>query len=135
MSLRYAGEGEPGPRGGPRGDLYIAVHVKPHASLRRDGDDLIAEVAVPMVQAALGGEVTVTGVDGEETVKIPAGTQPGDVITLRRKGVPQLRGGGRGDLHVVCRVEIPRSLSARQRELLQELAGLPQQSKKRRLFS
>lgn len=140
MSLRYAGEGEPGPRGGPPGDLYVAVRVRQHDTLKRDGDDLFAEVGVDMAEAALGGEVTVDGVDGEEKVEIPAATQPGDVISLKGKGVPRLRGSGRGDLHVICRVEIPRSLSKRQRELLEEFAGgagakKRKKSKKRRLFS
>lgn len=134
MSLRYAGEGEPGMRGGPAGDLYVAVRVRPHKSLKRDGDDLIAESAITMVQAALGGTVTIQGVDGAEEVEVPSGTQPGDVITLKRKGVPRLRGNGRGDLHVLVKVEIPRSLTARQRELLEELAA-PSEPKKRRLFS
>lgn len=134
MSLRYAGEGEAGPRGGPPGDLYIAVSVRPHATLKRDGDDLIAELPISMVQAALGGEVTFQGVEGEEKLDIPSGTQPNEIITLRRKGVPRLRGNGRGDLHVVVKVEIPRSLTQRQRELLEELAGQAA-PKKRRLFS
>ncbi len=133
MSLRYAGEGEPGPRGGPPGDLYVAVQVRPHKTLKRDGDDLFVEVKLDMVQAALGDTITIAGVDGEETVEVPAGTQPDDVITLRRKGVPHLRGGGRGDLHLVCRVQIPRSLSGRQRQLLEEFAGrAPGKAKKRR---
>ncbi len=133
MSLRYAGEGEAGPRGGAPGDLYVAVHVKPHATLRREGNDLIAEVTVNMALAALGGDVTVTGVDGEEAVEVPKGTQFGDVVTIKRKGVPHLRGNSRGDLHVVFKVEVPKSLTARQRELLEEFAGIT--SKKRRLFS
>ena len=135
MSLRYAGEGEPGSAGGPPGDLYVAVRVEPHETLRREGDDLVTEVPVSMVAAALGGEVAIMGVDGEETVKIPVGTQPGDVATLKRKGVPHLRGSGRGSLHVVWRVEIPRSLTAKQRKLLEEFSALSTESKRRRLFS
>ncbi len=134
MSVRYAGEGEPGLRGGPPGDLYIAVRVRPHATLKREGDDLIAEVAISMVQAALGAKIEVEGVDSKEEIEVPQGTQPGDVITLRKKGVPRLRGGGRGDLHVVLKVEIPKSLTARQKELLQELGGI-EAPKKKRLFS
>jgi molecular chaperone DnaJ len=134
MSLRYAGEGEPGLRGGPPGDLYVAVRVRPHKTLRRDGDDLVAEITVPMVQAALGTTLTVAGVEGPEDVQIPGGTQPGDVISLKKKGVPRLRGNGRGDLHIVVKVEIPRSLTAKQRELLEELGTLGE-TKKRRLFS
>ncbi len=133
MSLRYAGEGEAGPRGGAPGDLYVAVEVKPHATLRREGNDLIAETPINMALAALGGEVVVKGIDAEETVEVPKATQFGDVVTIKRKGVPHLRGNGRGDLHVVFRVEIPKNLTARQRELLEEFAGIV--SKKRRLFS
>ncbi len=133
MSLRYAGEGEAGPRGGAPGDLYVAVQVNPHATLRREGNELIAETPINMALAALGGEVVVKGIDGEETVEVPKGTQFGDVVTIKRKGVPHLRGNGRGDLHVVFRVEIPKNLTARQRELLEEFAGIV--SKKRRLFS
>ncbi len=135
MSLRYSGEGEPGTRGGPPGDLYIAVRVRPHPTLKRDGDDLVTEAVISMVQAALGDRIVVAGVEGDENIDVPKGTQPGDVITLRKKGVPRLRGGGRGDLHVVLKVEIPRSLTQRQKELLEEFAGEKSEHKKRRLFS
>ncbi len=134
MSLRYAGEGEPGLRGGPAGDLYVAVRVRPHRSLKRDGDDLIAEATISMVQAAMGGTISVQGADSVEEVEVPGGTQPGDVITLKRKGVPRLRGNGRGDLHILVKVEIPRNLSSRQKELLEEFAAQGE-PKKRRLFS
>jgi molecular chaperone DnaJ len=133
MSLRYAGEGEPGDRGGPSGDLYVVAHVKPHKTLRREGEDIIAQTTISIVQAALGDEITVEGLEGEEKVTIPKGTQPNDVISLRKKGVPRLRGGGRGDLHVVCVVEVPKNLSAKQKQLLEEFAGI--EPKKRRLFS
>ncbi len=133
MSLRYQGQGETGPRGGPAGDLYVAVRVRPHKTLKRDDNDLILETTIDMVHAALGGELKVEGLEGELIVDVPAGTQPGDVITLRKQGVPNLRGGNRGDFHVVVRVEIPRSLSAKQKELLAEFAG--RSSKKRRLFT
>lgn len=135
MSLRYAGEGEPGVRGGPAGDLYVVVRVEAHETLRREGDELIAEAPVSMVVAALGGEIEIEGVDGPEVVTIPKGTQPNDVITVKKKGAPRLRGGGRGDLHVVCRVEIPKSLNAKQRQLLEEFGNLGESSKKRRFFS
>ena len=134
ISLRYAGEGEPGTRGGPAGDLYVAVRVRPHATLKRDGDDLIAQAIVPMASAALGCEVSVEGVDGPVSVEIPKGTQPQDVITLKRKGVPRLRGGGRGNLHVQCRVEVPKSLTAKQRKILEEFQGTVA-DKKRGIFS
>lgn len=134
MSLRYAGEGEPGLRGGPAGDLYVAVHVQEHPTLKRDGDDLVTEAPLTMVQAALGAEIAIDGVEGEETISVPKGTQPGTVFTLKRKGVPRLRGGGRGHLHVVCRVEIPTSLSGKQRKLLEEFDELAK-TKKKGLFS
>ena len=134
MSLRYAGEGEPGARGGPAGDLYVVARVKPHKSLKRDGEDLVAEVGITMVEAALGTTIEVEGLDGAESVEIPKGTQPMDVITIKRKGIPRLRGGGRGNLHVVCRVEIPRQLNAKQRKILEEFAANSEQ-KKRSLFS
>jgi molecular chaperone DnaJ len=134
MSLRYQGEGEAGPRGGPPGDLYVRVRVRPHKHLKRQDDDLFVELPVDMPLAALGGEVEIEGVDGLEVVDIPAGTQPDEVVTLRKKGVPHLRGGGRGDLHVICKVEIPRTLSAKQRELLEQFAGKAGH-KKRRFFS
>ncbi len=133
MSLRYVGEGEAGTGGAPSGDLYVAVHIEPHASLRREGDDLIAEATVGMVEAALGTDITVAGVDGELEVEIPAGTQPNQVITLKKEGVPRLRGSGRGDFHVIVRVEVPKELTSKQRKALEEFAGLP--PKKRRLFS
>lgn len=132
MSLRYVGEGEPGTGGGPAGSLYVHVRVKPHKTLRREGDDLIAELHLSMVQAALGTELEVEGVEGPETIKVQKGTQPNEIITLKRKGVPRLHGTGRGDLHVICRVEIPRSLSAKQKKLLEEFDRL---SKKKGLFS
>lgn len=134
MSLRYVGEGEPGLNGGPPGSLYVHVRVQPHPTLRREGDDLVADVSLSMVEAALGTEVEVDGVDGTETVKIPKGTQPNEVITLRRKGVPRLHGSGRGDLYIVCKVEIPRNLNSKQRKLLEEFAELGGK-KKRSLFS
>ncbi len=132
--IRYPGEGEPGSRGGPPGDLFFVIDVQPHPKLKREGDDLITEASITMVQAALGAEIEIDSADGKETVTIPHGTQPGDIITLKKKGVPHLRGGGRGNLHILCHVEIPRSLTTRQKELLKELGELST-SKKKHLFS
>ena len=87
-----------------------------------------------MIQASLGCEMELETVDGEDKLAVPAGTQPNEVITLKRKGVPHLRGNGRGEMHVVCRVEIPRKLSAKQRKLLEEFGNV-KGSKKRGLFS
>jgi molecular chaperone DnaJ len=134
MSLRYTRQGEPGALGGPAGDLYVAVRVRPHASLKRDGEDLIAEVPITMVEAALGAKLEVEGVEGPETVEVPKGTQPNDVVTLKGRGVPRVRGSGRGSLHVVCRVEVPKGLNSQQRTMLQEFAATFDK-KKRSLFS
>lgn len=121
--MRLTGEGEVGVRGGGRGNLYITFHVKPHPIFQRDGDDLVVDLPLNVAQAALGTDVTIPLPGGEETrVRIEPGTQPGHVITVRGKGAPRLRGGGRGDLLVHVRVAIPLRLNARQRELLQELA-------------
>ena len=133
------GEGEAGRQGAPPGDLYVQVRVTPHELFERDGRDLSAEISVPVTQAALGGTVTVPTVDGDEVeLPVPAGTQPGDVLTVRRAGVPVRGGGRRGDLHLVVRVEVPTGLDARQRELLGELAeqrGEPLSSGGRGLFT
>ena len=134
MSIRYTGEGEPGPRNGPAGDLYIAIRVKPHKSLQREGEHLFTELKVDMFDAALGHEVEVDGVEGPEAVKIPAGTQPDDVIVLKNKGVPRLRGNDRGNLHVICKVIVPKKLSSKDRKIVEELAGrkVDFQSKKKK---
>lgn len=122
--LRMRGYGEAGVRGGPDGDLYIVIHVKPHPTFRRDGDTVFVELPISMVQAALGARVQVPTLDGPEPLHIPEGTQPGATFTLRGKGIPRLGRSGRGDQVVTIRVEIPSKLSARERELLQELAQI-----------
>ncbi|MDR7421947.1 MAG: molecular chaperone DnaJ [Armatimonadota bacterium] len=116
--LRLAGEGEAGVRGGPRGDLYVVVHVAAHPVFARRGRDLFADIEIPMTRAALGGEITVPGLDGPQQAVVPPGTQPGDVITLRGQGLPDAR-GTRGHLHLTARVVIPRRLTAEQRALLE----------------
>jgi molecular chaperone DnaJ len=121
--IRLTNEGEVGPRGGPAGSLYVAVHVSPHASLKRDGTELYYQARVSIAQAALGTRITVPTVDGDEEVEIKPGTQPDTEIRLRGKGVPHLRrSGSRGDLHVLVDVEVPRKLSKKQRELLEAFA-------------
>jgi molecular chaperone DnaJ len=121
--IRLSNEGELGPRGGPAGSLYVAVHVTPHPSLRREGTELVYEADVSIVQAALGTRLAVPTVDGDEEVEIKPGTQPGTEIRLRGKGVPHLRrSGSRGDLHVFVNVTVPTRLSKRQRQLLEDLA-------------
>jgi molecular chaperone DnaJ len=120
--IRLSNEGETGPRGGPPGSLYVAVHVRPHPSLTREGTELFYEAKVSIAQAALGTRIMVPTVDGEEEVEIKPGTQPDTEIRLRGKGVPHLRRGSRGDLHVMVDVVVPTRLSKRQRELLQAFA-------------
>ena len=119
--IRLSGEGEAGMRGGPSGDLYIFLSIKPHPFFQRDGADLFCQVPISMVQATLGGEVTERTLDGSESVvKIPEGSQSGRQFKLRGKGMPVLRSREVGDLHIQARVETPQNLTKRQRELLAE---------------
>jgi molecular chaperone DnaJ len=121
--IRLSNEGEAGPRGGLAGSLYVAVHVTPHQTLRRDGTELIYETSVGLAQAALGTTILVPTVEGEESVEVKAGTQPGTEIRLRGMGVPYLRRAGqRGDLHVIVDVDVPQRLSRAQREALEAYA-------------
>ncbi|AAK21999.1 molecular chaperone DnaJ [Caulobacter vibrioides] len=130
--IRLAGEGDAGARGGPRGDLYIFLSVTPHELFERDGLDLLCTVPVPMTTAALGGEIDAPcllggeSCDGECKVKVhvPEGAQTGKTVRLKGKGMPSLRSRQRGDLVVELFVETPTHLSARQKELMRELAGL-----------
>ena len=122
--LRSAGNGEAGFRGGPPGDLYVVLHVQTHALFQRDGDDLLCEVPVSFVQAALGAEIPVPALDGGTSIKIPAGTQPGAMFRLKSKGIKNVQGYGRGDLHVRVNVEVPTHLSPAQKVKLQEYADL-----------
>jgi molecular chaperone DnaJ len=122
--LRSAGNGEAGFRGGPSGDLYVVLHVKAHEIFQRDGDDLLCEVPLGFVQAALGAEIEVPTLDGKASLKIPAGTQPGTMFRLKGKGVKNIQGYGHGDLHVRINVEVPTHLSAAQKAKLQEFAEL-----------
>jgi len=119
--IALEGQGEAGPRGGPNGDLYVAVNVRPHPELMRRGTELYHELPITFPQAALGVTLTVPTVEGTEEVEIPAGSQAGREIRLRGKGVPRIRGAGRGDLHVILNVVVPTKLSRRERELLKEL--------------
>jgi molecular chaperone DnaJ len=121
--IRLTNEGEVGPRSGAAGSLYVAVHVAPHPSLKRDGTELYYEASISIAQAALGTTLTVPTVEGSEEVEIKPGTQPDTEIRLRGKGVPHLRrNGSRGDLHVLVDVDVPRKLSKKQRELLEAFA-------------
>ncbi len=123
--IRLSGEGEPGQRGGPPGDLYVVLHVTPHEFFKRRDSDIILEVSINVAQAALGDTIVVPTVDGEEEVVVPAGTQSGKVIRLRGKGVPKLRrdgtSAGRGDQLLVLTVDVPTKLTKEQRELFEKL--------------
>ncbi|SKA36734.1 molecular chaperone DnaJ [Consotaella salsifontis] len=119
--IRLAGEGEAGLRGGPSGDLYIFLSVKPHELFQRDGSDLFCKIPISMTTAALGGAFEVTTLDGSTTrVKVPEGTQTGKQFRVKSKGMPVLRSTQNGDLFIQVTVETPQNLSRRQRELLEE---------------
>ncbi len=124
IRLKVAGEGEPGTHGGPHGDLYVVVHVEPHPFFKRKGNDLLCEVPISFVQAALGGEIEVPTIDGKATIKIPPGTPSGRVFHLRGKGVPKLAGYGKGDQYITVFIDVPKKLTARQKELLREFAEI-----------
>jgi molecular chaperone DnaJ len=119
--LRVAGEGEPGPNGGPAGDLYVVLEVKEHAFFERRGADLYCTIPVSIAQATLGTELQVPGLAGEERLKIPEGTQSGAVFRLKGKGLADPRGGGKGDLYYHVRVLTPTKLTREQRKLIEEL--------------
>jgi molecular chaperone DnaJ len=122
--IRFSGLGEAGGHGGPAGDLYVVLHVKEHPFFEREGNDLHCVIPVSFAQAALGTEIQVPTLEGEQTLKVPDGTQSGTTIRIRGKGVPVLNGHGKGDLFVEVRVQTPGKLNKRQRELLQELEGM-----------
>ena len=121
--IRLSGRGHAGERGGPPGDLYLLVHVEPDERFVRDGDDLVCVLDVPAPLAALGATLEAPSLDGPVEVEIAPGTQPGAILSLRGKGMPVLRREGRrGDLRVVVNVVIPRRLSRKQRDLLEQLS-------------
>lgn len=122
--LRSLGNGEAGFRGGPPGDLYVVLHVKAHEIFQRDGDDLLCEVPVSFVRAALGAEIEVPTLNGKAEIKIPPGTQPGTTFRLKGKGIKNVQGYGHGDLHVRIMVEVPTHLTSAQKAKLQEYAEL-----------
>ena len=123
--IRLGGEGEPGAKGGPHGDLYVVLRVKAHEFFKRRDNDLVLDISINVAQAALGDTISVPTVDGDEELQVPAGTQSGKVIRMRGKGVPKLRRdgttSGRGDQLVVLTVEIPSRLSKEQRDLFEAL--------------
>jgi molecular chaperone DnaJ len=121
-TLRLTGRGAAGPRGGRSGDLYVHLRVAPHDLFVREDHDLVTEVPISIAQAALGTAIDLETLDGNETLVIPPGTQPGHEFVLRQRGVPHLRGRGRGDLRARVRVQVPQKLSEREVELLTEYA-------------
>ncbi|MHC4637139.1 MAG: molecular chaperone DnaJ [Planctomycetota bacterium] len=122
QGIRVANEGEPGHDGGPRGDLYCYVRITPHEFLQRDGNDLIAVVPISFTQAALGAMIDVPSLDGTKQLKIPAGTQYGNVFRIKGQGLPDLRSRRTGDQLVQVTIETPARLNAKQQELLREFA-------------
>ena len=122
--LRSQGNGEAGFRGGPAGDLYVFLGVKNHEIFTREGDDLVCEIPVSFVQAALGAEIEVPTLEGRATIKIPAGTQPGALLRLKERGIKNLQGYGQGDLRVRVQVEVPAHLNSAQKAKLAEFAAL-----------
>lgn len=122
ISLRS--EGEPGTKGGPSGDLYINVRVRAHSIFQRQGNDVVCEIPITFVQGALGAELEVPTLDGRVKYAIPEGTQTGSVFRLKSKGIPFLRGNGRGDQYVKVNIEVPKKLTDKQKSLLKEFAEL-----------
>lgn len=120
--IRLQGEGESGTNGGPSGHLYVQIAIKPHPQFQRDNQDLLYTVPLNIAQAALGDEVTVPTLDGDETLRIPAGTQHGKQFRIKNKGVPNLKRSGRGDLIVTTEVHVPTHLAEKQKALLREFA-------------
>jgi molecular chaperone DnaJ len=122
--IRISGNGGAGERGGPDGDLYVYLSIARHPVFKRDGLDILSDVPIAFPQAALGGEITVTTLDGETPLQINAGTQSGSMYRLRGRGMPSIRGGSRGDQIVTVHVVVPTKIGKRQRELLEEYAEL-----------
>lgn len=120
--IRLAGEGQPGIFGGPNGNLYLEIQVRPHKFFRRKGNDIVVDLDINVAQATLGADIEVPTLEGPSKLNIPSGTQPGRIFTIKGRGVPYLRSSGRGDQLVVINVAIPNRLSAEQRELFNQLA-------------
>jgi molecular chaperone DnaJ len=124
QTLKLANQGEAAFYGGEPGDLFISIHIRPHKYFRRQGDDLIYNLVIDFTQAALGDKIEIPTLDGQVKLKIPAGTQPGEMIKLRGKGMPQLYGQRRGDLIVKMQVKVPKRLSRQQKKLIKELQNI-----------
>jgi len=122
--LRLRGEGEEGTFGGPRGDLYVFLYIEPHDLFERDGNDIVCRVNIPMTRAILGGTIEVPTLEGSERIKIPKSTPHGKIFKLKGKGIPHVRGFGRGDQLVQAMIEMPTGLSKKEEKLLKEFAQL-----------
>ncbi|MGN0453338.1 MAG: molecular chaperone DnaJ [Ruminococcus sp.] len=135
--LNVSGQGSSGINGGPAGDVHVYVSVKPHPIFERRGDDVWCEVPLTYTQAALGAEITVPTIDGKVSYSVHDGTQPGDIFKLKGKGIPHLNGRGRGDQYVKVTVDVPKNLSAKQKDLLRqfEAASSEKNYAKRKSFS
>ena len=121
--LKVTGEGEAGPNGGPRGDLYVVTHIARHEIFERQGNDLILQANILVTRAILGGEIEVPTIDGKKVkMKIPPGTESGQIFRLKGKGMPYVGGYGKGDQHVIIQVKIPKNLNGKSKELVEELA-------------
>jgi len=129
--LRVSGEGEAGTAGGPPGDLYVVIHVKEHELFERQGNNLYVNVPVTFSQAALGAEIAVPTLDGDEVVSVPESTQTGSIFRVAGKGIVSLQGHGRGDLYVVVTVMTPAKLTREQRKLLEQLSDLEEKQKEK----
>jgi molecular chaperone DnaJ len=132
--MRLAGEGEPSRDGGPSGDLYVDVYVRDHPFFKRDGANLHCEAPLTFAQASLGAEIEVPTIDGRAKLKVPRGTQPGQVLRLRGQGMPRIEGRGRGDLFVRVTVQVPTKLTKRQEEILEEFGRLEQENSSKKGF-
>src|SRR4051812_27419912 len=124
QQLRMSGQGEPGINGGPAGDLYVVFHIRPHEFFERDGEDVYCEMPITFAQAALGDEIEVPTLHGKIKLKVPSGTQTGTKFRLRGKGIPNVRGRGQGDQHIIVKVITPTKLTEKQKQLLQEFAEI-----------
>ncbi len=124
QTISIRGEGDPGSRGGPAGDLFVTVAVRPHPIFKRQGNDVICEIPITFVQAALGAELEVPTLDGKVKYTMPEGTQTGTIFRLKNKGIPYLRGSGRGDQYVKVEIDVPKKLNDKQKELLRQFADI-----------
>jgi molecular chaperone DnaJ len=132
--LRLTGEGEPGVFGGPPGDLYVFIHVQPHEFFQRQDTDIICEIPISFVQAALGDKISVPTLNGKKNLEIPKSTQPGDIFYFRGEGIPSLRGRGRGDQIIQVAIKTPTHLTKKQEALLRDFAKLESKKLKTKII-